>query len=284
MSIQHTHDTKTDPKFVPPAAALKVVGLTVAQVKTDEDLLSLIDHNSGQIRLLDDQIAVAVYIFQQRGWTYEMLIPKTGMSERTLKSKAVEGMAILRTKEVTRTVAAIRSGGLSKAAVDKITSTTKSTEEKVHALEEAAIQSALSTYVTEDNKPATETAKVDVLHSRLMQVLEDQAKPLTAHNMISAIPQLSEETGYKVKEQKRAPHGQDKTDAPLALEPNLKRTLADMVAIEKAAGEQYVPTPQDMAALLALVDAVSIRCGGGLELMLDEDTESAIKALVETGL
>lgn len=284
MSIQHTADPKHDPKFVPPAAALKVVGLTVAQVKTDDALLELINHNNGQIRLLDDQIAVAVYIFQQRGWTYEMLIPKIGGSERTLKRKAVEGMAILRTKEVTRTTSAIRAGELSKKVVDEITSSTADPETKIRQLEEAALAVALGGYVDDAGKPATADAKVDVLHSRLTQVVEDQARPVTAANIISALPQIAEETGFKVKEVKRSSNSEGGKDNPMGLEHNLRKALADLLAVEKAAEAPYVPSPQEVAALLALVDAISIRCNHGVELMMDEDTEAAVKALAKAGM
>ena len=271
MSVVHVSETKTDPKFVPPAAALKVVGLTVAQVKTDDALFDLITTNQGTIAHLDDQIAVAIYIFQQRGYTFEALIPKTGMAERTLKRKAVEGMAILRTKEVTRTVSAIRSGALSKKVVDEITASTAGPEEKVRLLEQAAVKEALKGYVAPDGKSADVDAKVDVLHTRLEAVVEDA---VTAANLIAAIPALTEETGFKVKESTRSANSQD-DNGPFGLEHHLKAALADMHKIAEAAGQPYVPTPQDVYALLQLAEYV------GVGLDLDPDMAAAVSALVE---
>lgn len=283
MSTIHTSESQFDPKFVPPAAALKIVGLTVAQVKTDDDLFNLISSNTSTIGRLDDQIAVAIYIFHQRGWKYEDLTSKTGMPERTLKRKNVEGMAILRTKEITRTVSAIRAGELSKKVVDDITSSTDSADVKIRKLEEAAVGAALKSYVTEEGKPADSVVKADVMHARLTQVVEEQIKPVQGWNLVNAIPLLAGETGLKIKESKRSSQNNGGSNNPMGLEYNLTKALTDMQAIEKAAEEQYIPTTQDIFALLRLVEAVQERLpDGALEYMvLDQDLIDALLEMEE---
>lgn len=253
MSVITTTDAKTDPKFCPPAAALKIVGLAVADIKTDDAIFALFKNNVETAEHAENQNSVAVYILVQRGWKYEDLVSKLGQSESTLKRKMVEGMAILRTGEVTRTTAAVRQGGLSKQAVDDLTKGVTDKGMKIVALEQAALEAAIKSRYTNDKGEAVDMSKIrtDVLHSRLAQTVENDAVPVTAATLIQYIPTLTEELGLKVKQRSTEPDG---GTGPQGMEFHLKACLKDIKALEEANdGLEYEPTTQDVAALLDLL-------------------------------
>lgn len=258
MSVITTTDAKTDPKFCPPAAALKIVGLAVADIKTDDAIFALFKNNVEAAEHAENQNSVAVYILIQRGWKYEDLVSKLGQSESTLKRKMVEGMAILRTGEVTRTTAAVRQGSLSKQAVDDLTKGVTDKGMKIVALEQAALETAIKSRYTNDKGEPVDMSKIktDVLHSRLAQTVENDAVPVTAATLIQYIPTLTEELGLKVKQRSTEPDG---GTGPQGMEFHLKACLKDIEAIETANdGLKYEPTAQDLAALLRLMQHLDI--------------------------
>lgn len=258
MSVITTTDAKTDPKFCPPAAALKIVGLAVADIKTDDAIFALFKNNVEAAEHAENQNSVAVYILIQRGWKYEDLVSKLGQSESTLKRKMVEGMAILRTGEVTRTTAAVRQGGLSKQAVDDLTKGVTDKGMKIVALEQAALEAAIKSRYTNTDGKAVDMDKIrtDVLHSRLAQTVENDAVPVTAATLIQYIPTLTEELGLKVKQRSTEPDG---GTGPQGMEFHLKACLKDIEALEEANdGLKYEPTAQDLAALLRLMQHLDI--------------------------
>ena len=262
--------SEIDSKFVPSAALLSTVGIKAADVKTDAAIYRLIENNRKAATLAENQISVAVYILHTRGHAYEDIAAKTGSSVVALTKFKVEGAAILRTGEVTRTVSAIRTGSLSAKLVDEITTGSGSAEDKIDALEVAGLASHIKGKYAKADGDITAT-DFKALKDALAVACEAAALPVTAQKMAVVLPNQTEALGLKVKQ--REP--QVNTDGPLGLEANLKRALADMQAIAKAADDKYVPTPQDVAALMAICEYIDI------PLMLSESMLDAVDALLE---
>lgn len=268
-------EVTNDPKFCPPAAALKSVGLTVAEIKTNESLFGLISDRLTTVNKAENQIAVACYIAYQRGFEYDALAAKTGMSRSSCETKCIEGMAILRTGETRHTTAAIRAGKLSKSKVDELTKGTKSSEEKVEALELAAVDKAIDGYEQVGGEPIAVTAgfvKQVFVDAREAAIAD--SVPATANNIIAYIPTVSEKFSIQRKVEKREPDTNRGNSQAQLLEVNLKKAIADMRALALAAEQPYVPTPQDWAAFIALTEYLDVYVD------LGQDTMAAIDALV----
>jgi len=262
-----------DPKFVPSAKALHVIGLKVSDLRRDEDILKVIEDRSTAIGLAENQISVAICVLQQRGWTNSQIGKKTNYSERTVTRKGIEGLAILRTGEVTRTVAAIRAANLSKKIVDACTKGTGDTESKITQLERAAIASELrSRYVTEANR-APDSVVLDRVLDAVREVVETNAEPANAASFVDAIPSVSGELGLTAKDNGRSGHNQGGSTTPQAVEFHLKAALKDAQALTAASEAEYVPTPQDVKALLDLCMYLNI------ELALEPAVAEAVEAL-----
>lgn len=268
-------EVTNDPKFCPPAAALKSVGLTVAEIKTNDSLFGLISERLTMVDKAENQIAVACYIAYQRGFEYDALAQKTGLARSNVQIRVIEGMAILRTGESRHTTSAIRAGKLSKSKVDELTKGTKSAESKIEALEKAAVESALAGFMRSDDTELAVDAPLvtDVFVQARNAALADSV-PATAHNIIAYIPTVSESFGIKRKVEKRDPDVNQGVTKPQLLEVNLKKAVADMRALALAAEEAYVPTPQDWAAFVALTEFLDVYVD------LGADTMAAIDALV----
>ena len=270
MSDQNT----TDPKFTPAAASLSIVGIKVSQIKTDDGLIGFV-HDLAQTRSLTDaQEAVAVYVARKRGHDYDWILTNLRIDERTAQRREVEGMGIIRLQEITRTVSAIRTGNLGIKVVDEITSkiislTDDGTDERVIELEVmAAAKQIKKTFVTSDGKPLTDEAVADIV-STATTTVKNKVEPVTARNMVRAVPAFSEEVGIKPKP--ATPRSAQTTaSGPQGLEFHFKAALSDAKAIVEASdGEEYVITPADAKALLQLLEYLGV----------DADTLTAIDAL-----
>lgn len=268
-------EVANDPKFCPPAAALKSVGLTVADIKTNESLFALIADRLNVVNKADNQIAVACYIAFQRGFEYDALSLKFAIARSNVETKVIEGMAILRTGESRHTTAAIRSGKLSKSKVDELTKGLASAEDKIKALEMAAVEYALKGYSNKDDSDIAVTKElVESVYNVTRDAATNDSVPATANNIVAYIPNVSESYEIKRKVEKREPDSNRGNTQPQLLEVNLKRAIADMRAIALAAEAAYVPTPQDWAAFIALTEFLDVFVDLGAETM------AAIDALV----
>lgn len=258
----------TDPKFVPSARALAVVGLKVGDVRTDEQIESLIKHNLEVQEQSEYQNSVLTYIWRMRGHTNQWIGQRLGFSERHITRLYIEGMAILRTGETTRTVSAIRAASLSETVVQGCTEGLGDSESKVANLEKAALgQHIQKNYVTSEGKEP-DTAVLAAALAKAQEATEANSVPATAKAFIDALPTVSESLGVKAKENKRTPQDGGKT-APLTLEANLKKALADCKAIAEAAEAPYVPTPADVKALLDLMSYLQIEVGDEIRAAID---------------
>jgi hypothetical protein len=264
--------TNTDPKYVPSAAALEVVGLKVGDIRNTEHALEFIAEAIKEIETKDFQISVTVYVLRKRGVTNEVLAPRFGWAERTISRKYVEGLAILRTQETTRTMSAIRKAALSLTVVEKCTEGLGDSESKIAALEAASVGSVVqSDYIQPNGKEAT-TEQIAQVLALTAQAAEANAEPATATAFVDAIPQISERVGLVAKEKKRTPSKAGEA-GPFAVEYHLKAALKDAQAIAEAASLEYTPTPADVKALMDLCVFL------GIGLDLDPETVAAVEAL-----
>ena len=263
--------TTQDPKFLPSNEALAVVGLSQVELKTDEGIFKMLAQNDQQIDTLESQKSVAIYVLKQRGWTNAKIAQRTNYAERTVVRKYIEGMAVLRTGETTRTIAAVRSVDLTEQAVQECTKGTGDSESKIEKLEVAAMTKEItSKYQTEGGKTPT-AALITKMIDQAKKVVTAQAEPATAGTLIDAIPQVTE--ALKVTVKQRDTDSDGGASSPQTVEFHLKAALKDAKAIAKAADEAYVPTPADVKALLTLCQYLN------LELMLPEDVEASVKAM-----
>ena len=251
-------DITTDPKFVPSTEALHVVGLSANVFRNNDTALKFIEDSLTAIDTKDFQISVVVYVLRERGVTNEILAPRFGWSERTITRKYTEGMAILRTQETTRTVAAVRKASLSQTLVDTLTQGLGDSETKMSALEEAAVgKSVQDAFVSTTGKEPTEGQIADVIRLT-KEVVVKNAQPETAYSLVNAIPSISETVGLVAKKKTRKP-GDAGDSGPYGLEFHFKAALKDAQQIVKdSEGDAYVITPEDATALLALLAYVGV--------------------------
>lgn len=256
-------DITTDPKFVPAASSLQVVGIKVAQIRTDDALIDFVQGLASTRSLTDAQEAVAVYVARKRGHEFDWVLTNLGIDERTAKRREVEGMAIIRLQEITRSVSAIRTGDLGIKVVDEVTGRLYSiaddgTDQRIIDLEVlAAAKDIQRNYMSAEGKPLTDEA-VSALVSQAQSTVVAKVEPMTARNLVRAVPSFSETAGIVAKpKQKRTPQQAD--GGPLGLEAHFKAALKDAKAIVAAAdGEAYVITPADAKALLDLLDFIGV--------------------------
>jgi hypothetical protein len=263
--------TTQDPKFLPSNEALSVVGLSQAKLKSDEAIFKMLAHNDEQIDTLESQKSVAIYVLKQRGWTNAKIAQRTNYAERTVVRKYIEGMAVLRTGETTRTIAAVRASDLTEAAVQECTKGTGDSEGKIRKLETAALTKEVTSKYQMENGAEPSAAVIAKVADEVAKVVKAQAEPVTAGTLIDAIPQVTEELKMVVKQ--RTPDQDGGANTPQTVEFHLKAALKDAKAIAKAAEEPYVPTPADVKAILGLCQYL------GLDLMLPEDVEAAVVAI-----
>lgn len=267
--------TTSDPKFVPAASALSIVDMKVSQIKTDDALIDFVQGLASTRSLTDAQEAVAVYVARKRGHDFEWVLTNLGIDERSAKRREAEGMAIIRVQEITRTVSAIRTGSLGIKVVDEITAqeptvTDDGVDSRIVALETLAAAKAIqSGFQTSDGKPLSDE-QTAALVAKAQETVARKVEPVTARNLVRAVPNFSEQAGIVAKPtSKRKPAPSD--SGPLGLESHFKAALRDAKAIVEASdGEAYVITPADAKALLDLLSFLGI----------DSETLAAIDALV----
>jgi len=265
-----------DPKFTPEADQLKHVGLSVNKVKSDNDLYQMIVTNNSKTDLLRAQNAVAAYILWQRGHEQEAIAHNLGVALKTVSRWCIAGVAILRTGEYVRTLAAVESNGyMTQGNVDAATKGAGTAEDKLTALEKLAVSTAVQrNYVTDKGAKLSDEAVAQVVNS-LPDVVRADGEPYNAKSAIKAVPFVSEDHEIVRKEQKRATTGGSGDGAPQQPEFHLKAALADVRKIVKDNdGATYVPTAHDLKALLSLVEYLMPESG------LDEDIKAAIDAVV----
>lgn len=274
-------NTTTDPKFIPAAASLEVVGMKVGQIRTDDALIEFVHTLATTRTLTDAQEAVAVYVARKRGHEFDWILTNLGIEERTAKRREIEGMAILRVQEITRTVSAIRTGELGIKAVDEITSAILSynadgVDERIVALETlAAAKKIKATYVTADKKELTDEQVASMVR-QAHDIVVSKVEPLTAATLVAAVPVISEEHGAEKKITKRTP--QTPASGPMGLEYHLRLALRDMKKLADAAEAPYVPTTQDYKALFDLVTFLD------LSLDMSDDMVRALEVAEKAGL
>jgi hypothetical protein len=254
--------TTHDPKFVPSNEALQVVGLSQNKIKTDKAIFDMLAHADEQIDTLESQKSVGIYILKQRGYSNAKIAQRTNYAERTVVRKYIEGMAVLRTGETTRTIAAVRAADLTEKTVQECTKGTGDSEAKIQLLERAAMTKEVQAkYITEAGK-LPDKSTIDRVIDAVVQVVAAQSEPATAGTFIDAIPQVTDEVGLKAKPRTS---GTDGGTAPQSVEFHLAAALKDAKAIAKAAEEAYLPSPADTRALLALCDYL------GLHLVIETE-------------
>lgn len=264
----------TDPKYTPPAAALATVGLTAAQLKSSDAVFNLIVATQVDINAHENQISVLITTLVLRGFTTTELIKRTGYSEASITRKNIEGTAILRTQEVTRTTSAIRSVNMSNKIMEQATRG-GTAEQKISALELGAMDRTLASGFTyKDDKTITAEDSALILVATRDAVLKD-ALPLLASNYIAYVPLLAEQFGIKAKPKaQRTPDPEGGLNTPMDLAYHLKKAQSDMQEIAKAAELPYLPTPQDYYALMQLCEAI------GVGLMMDDEVLAGVHALM----
>lgn len=242
--------------FVPPAKALSIVGLVPGDVGDNEAVFRLIDAKDAEIRRSDSQISVLIYILHMRGLEEAPLVKRTGYDSSTIYRKIAEGMAIVRTGNVDRATAAVRTGALSKGVVDSLTKGKGSASDRLSALEQAALGSYIkSRFVTEDGGAAPDVQNLDSLLSDLSAKAEADSVPLILSEFVDYLPTVTEALGIKRKS--RTPGGSE--SGPYGLEYHFNAAMDDVRQLQKDSdGEPYVPTPADLDALLRLANLVGI--------------------------
>jgi hypothetical protein len=263
--------TTHDPKFVPSSDALAVVGLSVSRVKTDTEIFKFLAEADEKIDTLDSQKSVAIYILKMRGWSNANIAKRTNYAERTIVRKYIEGMAVLRTQETTRTIAAVRSADLTEKTVQECTKGTGDSESKIQALERAALTKEVTTkFVTDDGKAPSKQV-IDRIIDETAKIVSAQSEPATAGTFIDAIPQVTEAVGITAKT--RSSNSEGGKNNPMGVEFHIKAALKDANAIADANGSDYVPTPADVKQVLTLCQFL------GLDLILEPEVAAAVEAL-----
>lgn len=276
MSEQVVHD----PKFLPDSDSLSVVGLSANKLRTDNAAYELITANQAKGDLLMAQNAVASYVLWQRGHEHEAIAVRAGVSVKTIERWTVAGAAILRTGEYVRTIAAVSAGGwMSKGMMDAATKPAGTPEEKMERLEVAAVTHAVTKNYEKDidADEAKDRALADEVVAEIVTSLPDvtsaNGEPVLATTLIANVPNVAEQFGIRRKT--RA--AQESEGGPQQVHVHLKAALKDVRAIVKANdGAAYVPTADDLKALLTLVEYLLP------ESELNADITAAIDAFAST--
>lgn len=266
--MSKSEQVTTDPKFVPAAAQLSSVGLKVGDIRSDDQLYELVRNNRERSDLIEAQNAVATYVLWKRGAEQEAIAGKVGVDVRTVKRWVVQGVAILRTGEYTRTLGAVKLVDMSKAAVDEATQGDFTAAEKLDRLERAALAMDIKSKFETDGKKAVSDDTISAIVDQLPAIVQENAEPVTAKNMANSVHIVADR--HKITRKTRTPD-QDGSGNQVP-EVHLKAALRDVRAIVKDNdGAVYVPTPQDLKALLALVNY----------LLPDSDLNAEITAAID---
>jgi hypothetical protein len=241
-------------------------------IQTDAAIVALIQENDRVSALADAQNSVLVYVLTARGHGYEWILKTLGIPERTAIRRKIEGMAILRTGNSTTVIEAVRFSALSDKVVDACTQGAGSKAQKVAALVEASFGQATQKGFKPEKGDEIESPVLHDILKAAHAVVAANEEPVTVKNLFDAVPHVAEKFALKPKEQKRSP--QDGDAAPKGLEFHAKAALSDIKKIVAANDDQaYVPTPQDMKALLDLCTYLDIT------LDLAPEVAAAVEAL-----
>lgn len=245
-----------DPKFLPDSDALAVVDLSANKLRTDKAAFELIASNQAKGDLLMAQNAVAAYVLWQRGHEHEAIAARASVGVKTIERWCVAGAAILRTGEYVHTIAAVSANGwMSKAMMDAATKPAGTPDEKLERLEIAAVTNAVVKGYEQDVEvdDAKDRALSDETVAAIVTSLPDvtiaNGEPVLATTLIANVPHVAEQFGIRRKT--RA--AQESDGGPHQVHVHLKAALKDARAIAKAGDAPYVPTADDLKALLALV-------------------------------
>jgi hypothetical protein len=238
-------------EFVPNATTLARVGLTADLIADDQALVATAKSLDAAADQIDWQRAVIVYIAIKRGHDWAWVLKEIGWTENTARRRYIEGIAIVRTNDPARAVNAVR-GVLTEDDVN--TATSKGTAaEKLERLEALAVAKRLKgTMVNADGtEPSDEQIKT---------LLESAKERVTANDDTTSATTLVEyiknddATGLVAK--KRTP-GDPGDSGPFGLEYHMKAALKDLKQIvADSDGEAYVPTAEDMRALMEVMDYI----------------------------
>ena len=266
-----------DPKFLPDTDALAVVDLTANKLRTDKAAFELISSNQAKGDLLMAQNAVAAYVLWQRGHEHEAIAVRAGVAVKTIERWCVAGAAILRTGEYVRTIAAVSAGGwMSKGMMDAATKPAGTPEEKLARLEVAAVTHAVAKGYEQDIEAdeakdrALSDETVAAIVTSLPNVTIANGEPVLATTLIANVPHVAEQFGIRRKTRVAQPDEQGAQQVHV----HLKAALKDAKQIAKDAEAPYIPTPDDLSALLKLVEYLLP------ESQLNADITAAIDAVV----
>lgn len=264
--------------FTPSLSALAAVGLTPEMLQSDQDIIELIVLGVESRALSEYQEAVAIYTAIQRGHDYEWVLKSTGVPERTARRRFIEGMAIVRTGDPLDAVTSVRVGDLTESAVDEVTKGRLSQSAKLENLRALAFGTAItSSWQVKDGDRVSkiEPAQIREAFVQAQDSVLSNEEPVDARTLVKAISSFGKEMGLVKKVAKRKSQGKADETGPFGVEWHMRATLSDIDAIEAASdGETYIPTPQDVKALLDVATRL------GLALDLSPEMAEAIEALV----
>lgn len=241
--------------FVPPAAALKSVGLAESDLGSDDAIYELIASCTTNMRQQEARIAVATYTLWKRGATTEKMAQRMGVSQVTVQRRIAEGMAILRTGDADRSVAAVRTANLSIAQVEDATKGTGNPGAKLIRLEQGALSTAIKARYKDGSGATPDTTTfVDTLLPSLQQAAKADSVPPTMDELIHYVPNFSEDLGL---EKITRTASTSTSDGPFAIAYHMKKAWEDVQALVKASdGLPYEATDADLAGLLDLLTKV----------------------------
>lgn len=243
----------TDPKFAPSKAILDLMKISQAACVGKESLSAAFKAASGQQDTLDTKKAGLIYILKTRGETHNEIITLCNTNERDITRFYNLGCAIFRTQELTRTKSAVDSGELSHKAIVAATDGNASAETKIGKLERAAVANVIQRRFQAAKGKKPSDSMVAKATDAAISAAKANNTPAIASAYVRQLPAISQEVGLSVKT--REPSIVTVGDAaPMPLAFWLTRALTDAKQIVKDSdGLAYVPTPDDLKALMDLM-------------------------------
>ena len=248
-----------DELFVPSAKALKVVNYQPAAVKTPELVKAEFQKLIQGQAMSSAQLSVLCRIQFLRGQSVEAIAADCQRESKQVERYVVEGMAIMATQEITRTVAAIRNansaaGYLGAKAVALATDGLADSESKIAALEMAAVsKNVKALFVTNDEKAPSEDL-IRTTEELARKAVVDQGQTENVGSINAMIPHLSEKLGLTRKTRDTNKSG---SGGAQLLSVHLTNALKDMREMENLGGK-YEITPDDLKQLLNLLNFIGM--------------------------
>ena len=246
----------TDPKFAPSKAILDLVKVTKTACDSKDykqTLGAAFRKASDTQEGLDVTKAGIIYILKTRGVLHTEIIIACDTNERDITRFYNLGCAIFRTQEVTRTKSAVDSGELSHKAIVKATDGNASAATKIENLERAAVANVVQRRFQAANGKKPSDSMVAKATDAAISAAKANNTPAIASAYVRQLPAISQEVGLSAKT--REPSIVTVGDAaPMPLAFWLTRALTDAKQIVKDSdGLAYVPTPDDLKALMDLM-------------------------------